>query len=146
MCVCVLCRINNLDGSAAGEDTNLARIIGGSIRERSKHEKEMSVRMYWRERSHHAEEERMFFSLQHIHMMIKHDPLLVFGLASHMWCCCLCGVVNPAHHRPQLKLPSGYINPRETTEHSDPHGRSTLSLFHTRTHTYIRIDTHKMAK
>lgn len=43
VCVCVLCRINNLDGSASGEDTGLAQIIGGGIRAGSKHEREMSI-------------------------------------------------------------------------------------------------------
>lgn len=49
---CVLCRINNLDGSAAGEDTvqTWLKNIGGSSREGSKHE-EMSVRTHRRERS-----------------------------------------------------------------------------------------------
>ena len=49
---CVLCRINNLDGSAAAEDTvqTWLKNIGGSSREGSKHE-EMSVRTYPRERS-----------------------------------------------------------------------------------------------
>lgn len=51
--VCVLCRINNLDGSAAREDTVqtwlklLAAASEGEVNMRS-------VRMFWRERSHHA--------------------------------------------------------------------------------------------
>lgn len=61
----VLCRINNLDGLTSEEDpvqTWLKLLAAASERERSKHEKEMSVRMYWRERSHHAEGERTFCS------------------------------------------------------------------------------------
>lgn len=55
--VCVHCRINNLDGSAAEEAAAQTWLkLWVAALERSKHEREMSVMMFCTERSHVGEE------------------------------------------------------------------------------------------
>ena len=57
MCVC---RINNLDGSAAGEDTNLAQMIGGRIKQTREGDECVSERKVY-----HEEERMLVFTGAH---------------------------------------------------------------------------------